>query len=1056
VLFESPKIRLDAVIQLPSSHAGPVASGVGVVARAVIALLFGSAAAGAGSPVFTSYTSHDGLAHDRVLRIVRDSRGFLWFCTGEGLSRFDGQRFRTFGVAEGLPAAFVSDLLESRDGSYWVATDRGVARFRPEAPVGPRPFTVVGVGADPPSSRVNRLAQGAGGELWAATSGGLFRLEGDDGRFLPVPLGLPGVPDRAVRVWALAPAPDGMVWVGHDHGLSRVSGAGAALEHFTIQPTPAGDNVWDLRLDRGGRLWIAHERTITAAVPSTSGPGGSPRPPWTRLREGRDAVQADGSLRVPREHGEAVRYGPAQGLITVAAGALLEAADGTLWIGNKGLSAFDGRRIRSYTAAHGLPDSAVISLAEDRDGAIWVGTRARGAVKLSKYDIESRSLSNAPGDEGVTSFFEDAAGAVYAVSPAGRLRRFDRQGRMASLELPVPRALRAPVPLARPEVLRGRDGGWWIATAAGLVRVAAMPADRLARASPLAVYTTRHGLGSDAIGLLHEDREDNVWIGHSREAARPLSRWSPATGAFLAYGADEGLPAHDTVTAIVEDGTGRLFVALAEGVVARRDAERFTALAGLDPAVTGGVLDLLFDSEGRLWIATARSGLRRVSDPAGPAPRIDAFTAAEGLASDAVRALVDDRFGRVYALTSRGIDCLDARELRRLRRFTTAHGVRNYFFQAAFRDSRGVLWLGSREGLTRLVPERWEPLPPPLALVEELQVSGVRVPVSEVGQREVGPLRLDYHQNSFQIDFLALDFGGDATRFRHRLDGLDGEWSAPSLDHTVHYGRLAPGDYRFRVKADAADATEAEVRFRIEPPLWAKAWFRAAAVLAGIALAAAAYRAHVSRLLALERVRARIAADLHDDLGATVSRMAVLSEVARRQVASAPREAVRLLEEIGASARALLDTTTDIVWAIDPRRDDAASLVARVREFGAGLLEPKGIAWEFHASPEAEALRLDPEQRRQLLLIFKESLHNIARHARCAAAAVSISTRDGRLRAEIRDDGCGFEADPAETGHGLVSMRARAVRLGGELRIDSRPGEGTRLVLDVPLRRRGA
>ena len=583
-----------------------------------------------------------------------------------------------------------------------------------------------------------------------------------------------------------------------------------------------------------------------------------------------------------------------------------------------------------------------------------------------------------------------------------------------------------------------------------------MPADALSRATPLAVYTTSHGLGSDAIGLLHEDREANLWIGHSREAERPLSRWSPATGAFVAYGADEGLPAHDNVTAIVEDGNGRLFVAFAGGVVARRDGERFRALAGLDPAVTGGVLDLLFDTGGRLWIATARGGLRRVTDPAGKAPRIDAFTADDGLASDAVRALVDDRFGRVYALTSHGIDCLDAREPRRLRRFTTAHGVRNYYFQASFRDSRGVLWLGSREGLTRLVPERWEPLPPPLALVEGLQVSGVRVPVAEVGQREVGPLRLAHYQNSLQIDFLALDFAGDATRFRHRLDSVDGDWSAPTLERTVYYGRLAPGDYRFRVKADAPSAGEAEVRFRIEPPLWATGWFRAAAVLAGIAFAAAAYRARVSRLLAVERVRARIAADLHDDLGATASRMAVLSEVARRQVASAPREAERLLEEIGGNARAILDTTTDIVWAIDPRRDDAASLVARVREFGAGLLEPKGIAWEFHASPETEALPLDPEQRRQLLLIFKEALHNVARHARCAAATVSIATRDGRLLAEIRDDGRGFEANPADRGHGLVSMRARAVQLGGELTIDARPGVGTRLALDVPLRRRGA
>jgi signal transduction histidine kinase len=186
--------------------------------------------------------------------------------------------------------------------------------------------------------------------------------------------------------------------------------------------------------------------------------------------------------------------------------------------------------------------------------------------------------------------------------------------------------------------------------------------------------------------------------------------------------------------------------------------------------------------------------------------------------------------------------------------------------------------------------------------------------------------------------------------------------------------------------------------------------------------------------------------------------VAILSEVARRQVEGTNAAAAQALAEIGASARDLLDSTGDIVWAIDPRRDDGASLAARVREFGAGLLEAKGIAWEFSAAPEAEAARFDPEQRRQLLLIFKEALHNILRHADCSSAAVSIAVRDGRLQAEVRDDGRGFRGEPekGQQGHGLSSMRTRAAQLGGELVIEAEPGAGTRVRLDVPLRRRGA
>jgi signal transduction histidine kinase len=1032
--------------------------------RALCALLVVLGAARAESSVFTRYTSQDGLAYDRVLRIVRDSRGFLWFCTGEGLSRFDGQRFRTFGIAEGLPAAFVADLLESRDGSYWVATDGGgVARYDPDAPAGERPFTAVSVGADPASSKVSRLAQDAGGALWAGTMGGLFRLDRRDGHFLSVPLRLPGVPDLAVRIWALAPAADGTLWVGHDHGLSRVFPHGAGPEHFAIQPTPAGDNVWDLRFDRGGRLWIAHEQTITALVPVSSvRPGlhappapptahrGLPRPPWTRLLEGPLAVNADGSLRIPVEEGQAVRYGREHGLIAPAAGATLAAADGTVWIANKGLSSFDGKRIRSYTTAHGLPDSSVICLGEDREGAIWMGTRTRGAVKLGRYDLENRSVSDAPGDEGVTSFLEDAAGAVYAVSPAGRMRRFDANGGVSTLELPVPRALRAPVPLARPGVLRSRDGGWWIATAAGLTRLAPMPPDRLAYASPLAVYTTRDGLGGDAIGILHEDRGGNIWIGHARAAERPLSRWSPVSGTFRAYGADDGVPAHDTVSAIVEDAAGRLFVGFAEGGVARREGERFTVLPGLDPAEIGGVFDLYFDSSGRLWIATSRAGLRRVTDPAGPAPRLDAFTAAQGLASNSVRALVDDQWGRLYALTTRGIDCLDPHELRRWRRFTTAHGVRNYFFLAAFRDSRGRLWFGSREGVTRLTPERWLPALAPVTLLEGLQVSGVRLPVAAVGQRSVGPLRLAHDQNNLQVEFLALDFGGEPTRFRHRLDGVDEEWSAPSAERTMHYGRLAPGDYVFRVAAEAPDASEAEVRFSIQPPPWARPWFRATAAAALIALATVAYRVRVGRLVAMERVRTRIASDLHDDIGSSLSQIAVLGEVVRARVGDERPEVAEQMSLISSLSREAVDAMSDIVWAINPAKDHLPDLAHRIRRVASDLLPARGIDFDFHVEETARDPRLGADVRREVFLVFKEALNNAVRHSGCARMTIDLRLEGGGLKLTVSDDGRGLDPAASAEGHGLLSMRRRAEQLGGTLELVT--GPGTRVTLRVPVR----
>jgi signal transduction histidine kinase len=222
-------------------------------------------------------------------------------------------------------------------------------------------------------------------------------------------------------------------------------------------------------------------------------------------------------------------------------------------------------------------------------------------------------------------------------------------------------------------------------------------------------------------------------------------------------------------------------------------------------------------------------------------------------------------------------------------------------------------------------------------------------------------------------------------------------------------------------------------------------------------------RAAEERRAALERVRTRIATDLHDDIAASLSRIALMSEVVKLQLgeAGAGGEAAAALSEIAGAAREVVDEMRDIVWSVDPARDDLDSVVLRVRSFAADVFKAKGVAWAFRVSPDAENLPLAPEQRRHLFLIFKEGIANIARHSGCASAELSIAAEGGRLTAVIADDGRGFtRAALPETdgrgGNGLPNMEERAARLGGTLHIDSRPGAGTRLTLSVPLDADGA
>jgi signal transduction histidine kinase len=215
----------------------------------------------------------------------------------------------------------------------------------------------------------------------------------------------------------------------------------------------------------------------------------------------------------------------------------------------------------------------------------------------------------------------------------------------------------------------------------------------------------------------------------------------------------------------------------------------------------------------------------------------------------------------------------------------------------------------------------------------------------------------------------------------------------------------------------------------------------------------------MARVLAVERVRTRIATDLHDDLGASLSRIAIMGEVVRREVGGSHGEAGRLGGEIAASARSLLDAAGDIVWSIDPTRDELGDLAARVRAIGADLLEARGVAWSVDVENGAGQVKLDPECRRHVLLIVKEALHNVLRHAEATRAGVSLRRQGRSLVVEVRDDGRGFAPDaPAPDveprgGRGLPNLRARARALGGRLDVVSAPSQGTLVRLDLPLRR---
>ncbi|MEP6568350.1 MAG: two-component regulator propeller domain-containing protein [Acidobacteriota bacterium] len=1016
-----------------------------------------------------TYTTADGLPRDLVLRIVRDSHGFLWFCTGDGLSRFNGYDFTTYGVEHGLTNPRVNDLLETRNGVYWVATQGGVFRFNPSAfqnqtsEGGTKPalnqlFTLYPMGNEPMSNRVDVLFEDHNGQIWAGTDQGAFRLDESNGKatFLPVTLG-----DQMVV--AIAEDREAGLWMSTTTGLRRRLPDGRTTQ-YTIQTSGLGDLLTTLLFDREGRLWIGTRGGAGLVVlkpqPSSSITTDGERVTLKLDRCNEGANSADHRIRLPNAPGEACQFTTTDGLAGMIVEGMSQSSDGRIWIGTEGgLTEFGDGRFRSYTTELGLSNPGVATPVEDRDGNLWLGSEA-GATKITWSGFTTFGKADGLGTPRITSITENQNGEICSVSSDTEyfINCFDGR-RFKAIRPQFPREIKGFGWGTNQVAFQDHLGEWWLPTSSGLCRFPRVArAEDLAHTRPKAVYSYEHGElpGNDTFRLFEDSRGD-VWISISGNLPNAIVRWDRATESFHVPGAAEGVPPFALPTAYREDAAGNLWMGFYNGGLVRYRAGRFQSFTKADGAPAGLVSSIYLDAAGRLWIATDSGGVARVNDPQSDRPRFVVYTITDGLSSNSVFCITEDKLGRIYLGTARGLDRFD-RETAHIRHYTKAEGLASNAVTTSFRDRQGALWFGTDVGLSRLFPGPDPPQQQPPILISGLRIAGNVQSISALGETEISGLALNPTQNQLSIDFVGLGFAaGGVLKYQYKLVGATEDWSPLTDQRTITYASLSPGNYRFMVRAVTADgissATPATVAFTIMQPIWQRWWFIAAVTILTALLVYSLYLRRVAHLVELEKVRTRIATDLHDDIGASLSLIAMLSEVARRQALVGNFKVGDSLSSIAASSRELVDAMSDIVWAVNPRKDRFSELVTRMRRFASEVFSSREIALQFEAADQDHDFKLGADARREIFFIVKEGVNNIARHSSCTEAAVILKKQGGWLILELRDNGKGFDPAQADQGNGLASMRERAARLGGELELNAASGRGTTLRLKVPVER---
>jgi ligand-binding sensor domain-containing protein/signal transduction histidine kinase len=790
---------------------------------------------------------------------------------------------------------------------------------------------------------------------------------------------------------------------------------------------------------------------------------------WAGTREGlyRIVVQPDPGRRVVER-----RYSIKDGLGADWVYSLFESSDGRLWAGTiGGLSGLlpkpdgEGRIFQNYTQTNGLSYNILTALTEDGEGNLWLGSEGGGAMKIVRSGFTTYTESDGLAGTHIQSVFEDRVGEFCAVSLFREpvINYFDGS-RFHAIRPNYGRRITKFGWGWNQIVLQDHSGEWWLPTGEGLFRFPrAEHADRLARKAPVAVYGMRDGLPSGDIFRLFEDSHGDVWINAMNTRRTWVTRWERVTGSFHRYTDADGLPHEPSPTAFSEAPQGTLWMGFYMGGVARLRGGRFTTFTSADGVPESFVRQLHRDRAGRLWIATG-NGLVRVDDPAAEHPSFATYRTAQGLSSDAVLCITEDQWGRIYVGTGRGVDRLDPGPggalLGRIQHYTTADGLTRGTLNVAFRDRRGALWFGSLQGLSRFVPEPERPRSPPRVLLKALRIRGESYRISELGECDVAGLELRPQQNQVQIDFVGLGFGpGETLRYQYMLEGADLNWSVPTDQRTVNYASLAPGTYRFLVRAinsgGAASLKPATIAFNVLPPAWQRWWFRALAVFLLSTIVYAVHRYRVSRLLELERVRTRIATDLHDDIGSSLSQIVILSEVLNRRMSADDGRFAEVLSQIAEVSRELVASMSDIVWAIDPNHDQMRDLTQRMRRFASDVFTARNIAFSFRGPGAGQDIKLGADMRRQIFLIFKESVNNIVHHSDCTHADIEFALEHDELVLRLSDNGKGLPPGTCD-GHGLANMQARAKSLGGQVAVASETGQGTSITLRVPLGRLGA
>ncbi len=945
----------------------------------------------------TIWTEEHGLPQDTIHAITQTKDGYLWVGTDEGLAQFDGYEFTIFNKENGsLPSDSITALWAANDGTLWIGTAGGLSHYRDHK------FTTFTTKDGLADTSINSITEDRSGVLWVVAGVYLSRLEnGKFTNFSP----RDGLPIESLR--GVYTGRDGTLYIAGYAGVARREGT--RFVPVITKPEFGGSIITSVIEDRRGNLWATGlgllKRSPSGKLKLYTTKDGLPDSFVRSVWEDRDGnLWAGTNGGLARLEGDRFVSNPAATSSEADwVRCIYEDDEGNLWVGmNSGLNRFSDGTFTNYGVPEGLPSDEPTTVYQDRRGRIWVGFHDRGLMDFSNPGRVYTTRDGLPSNE-IFSIREDHNGDLLIATRDGISRMHDGRFISQAVTDPLNRHLVL-------DFLESKDGKLLVASGNGLsILQSGQPLESIIPGGPVL---------NDSAVTVQETRDGSLWAGTFGKGL-----WRLKNGQVHLFTTADGLTS-DQIRSLAEDADGTLWIGTYGGGLNALRGGRFYSITAQQGLLSDNVAHIEIDPRGWLWLSTTR-GICRVEK----------------------RDLNDLIAGKIHAVKPVNYGVSEG-----LRSAQCAPGYPSS--RGGVRTSDGRVWFPTGRGLAVLNPqEKPLRLAVPQVHLLDVQVDGSSIPLDGSPDLAPGDGRIQFRYTGIYLS------APEQVRYSYRLEGLERDWTSGVTRRVTNYNSLPHSRYRFIVRASlpGGPSSEASFTFQLLPHFYDTGWFRylcvALAALAIWGLFRLRLRQVRQRFALVLNERVRLAREIHDTLAqgfvgissqldAVALTLKDRTDLAGQHLEMARKMARHSLTEARRSVMDLRDS------ALEGHELPAAlSEAARQWTAGSPVRVQVDVSGDGHKLPE--------EMEQNLLRIAQEAVTNTVKHAHAKEVRIRLDVKPSRLSMVVADDGKGFEQTEAFSeigGHfGLLGMRERAQRLGGELRLASQPGHGTKVEVTVPL-----